>query len=52
MPLIDYICGKCGKQYDILIGITSEKESIKCPSCGAIDNQNYTPAPTGKPIIH
>ena len=35
MPVYEYKCTQCGVKFEILRGITSTNEAVKCPSCGA-----------------
>jgi len=35
MPLIDYKCNKCGKEFFEVVKSTDEK--VKCPVCGSED---------------
>jgi putative FmdB family regulatory protein len=35
MPIYEYKCPDCGVKFEILRGITSTNEEIKCPKCGA-----------------
>jgi putative FmdB family regulatory protein len=35
MPIYEYKCPQCGVKFDILRGISSTNEDIKCPKCGA-----------------
>jgi putative FmdB family regulatory protein len=35
MPVYTYICKDCGKKFDLLIGMTSEKVEPKCAKCGS-----------------
>ena len=37
MPIYSYKCKKCGKIFDLLVGVTSEKMEKKCPNCGSRD---------------
>ena len=30
MPIYNYVCKECGENFDLLIGITSEKVKLKC----------------------
>lgn len=34
MPIYEYSCNKCGKQFEVLIRKKGD-EPAKCPSCGA-----------------
>ncbi|MDP3981409.1 MAG: zinc ribbon domain-containing protein [Chlamydiota bacterium] len=33
MPIYHYICNACGKNFDLLIGVTSEKTKLQCIYC-------------------
>jgi len=35
MPVFIYKCKKCGKQFEVLVGMTEKKDTLKCPSCGS-----------------
>ena len=35
MPIFEYNCSKCGKDTEILTGVTAEKQEIKCEHCGS-----------------
>ena len=35
MPLYTYICTKCGKKFELLVGVTLEKLEFKCKNCGS-----------------
>lgn len=35
MPIYSYICKDCGEKFDLLIGVTAEKEELKCKKCGS-----------------
>ncbi|KPJ67912.1 MAG: hypothetical protein AMJ43_02945 [Coxiella sp. DG_40] len=37
MPIYTYTCKKCGKQFDLLIGMTVNETELKCPKCGNKD---------------
>lgn len=37
MPLYTYLCNKCQKKFDILVGMTQEKAELKCIYCGSSD---------------
>lgn len=34
MPLYTYLCKKCSKKFDFLVGMTQEKLKVQCPFCG------------------
>ena len=35
MPIFEYKCNKCGKEFEELVG--SSDEEVKCPGCGSSD---------------
>ncbi len=35
MPIHSYVCKDCGKKFDLLVGVTAEKEELKCEKCGS-----------------
>ena len=35
MPVYSYICKNCGEKFDLLVGVTIEKEELKCKKCGS-----------------
>ena len=35
MPIYTYVCKECGENFDLLIGVTSEKVEPKCRKCGS-----------------
>jgi putative FmdB family regulatory protein len=35
MPIYTYKCAKCGKDFELLVGVTSDKSEQKCPKCGS-----------------
>lgn len=35
MPIYEYLCLKCNKQFEELIRNKADEEELKCPSCGA-----------------
>ncbi len=35
MPVFEYRCRACGRQFSALIGMTSEPDDDACPRCGA-----------------
>ena len=34
MPLMEYECGKCSNQFEILVGVSIDAEKPVCPECG------------------
>ncbi len=35
MPLHNFVCKKCGSQFELLIGAVSEESAMKCSKCGS-----------------
>jgi putative FmdB family regulatory protein len=35
MPIYEYFCPKCEKEFELMRPISQSGESAKCPSCGA-----------------
>lgn len=35
MPIYSYVCKDCGEKFDLLVGVTAEKEELKCKKCGS-----------------
>jgi putative FmdB family regulatory protein len=35
MPLFEYRCKKCKRQFSLLVGVTREKAPLECPRCGS-----------------
>jgi putative FmdB family regulatory protein len=35
MPLFEYLCSKCARKFEVLVGVTAEKASTACPDCGS-----------------
>ncbi len=53
MPLLQYVCPSCGKQFDELVKKFDEK--VVCPVCGAEARRSYSGemfSATGKPVKH
>ena len=36
MPVYEYVCSVCSKKFSLLVGVTAERESEKCPHCGSV----------------
>ena len=34
MPLFEYLCPKCTRKFEVLVGMTAEKAPRVCPDCG------------------
>ena len=39
MPLYEYSCNKCGKQFEKLVSMSNRDKPQKCPSCDSEDTQ-------------
>jgi len=37
MPLYTYVCNKCGKAFEKLVGMTADEGELTCPDCGSDD---------------
>ena len=37
MPLYEYICQQCSKQFTFLAGVISDNTDAQCPRCGSIE---------------
>ena len=35
MPIYTYVCKDCGENFDLLVGVTSEKAELKCKQCNS-----------------
>ena len=35
MPIYTFACKDCGEKFDLLVGVTAEKEELKCKKCGS-----------------
>ncbi|MGC8605812.1 MAG: FmdB family zinc ribbon protein [Desulfomonilaceae bacterium] len=35
MPIFEFVCENCGKQFERIFFISECDESVKCPSCGS-----------------
>jgi len=35
MPIFDYVCDKCEKEFELLVGVVDSETTLKCPHCGA-----------------
>lgn len=33
MPIYTYLCKRCSKKFDFLVGVSQEKNQLKCPFC-------------------
>jgi putative FmdB family regulatory protein len=39
MPIYEYECPACGKEFELRRGINDSDREIKCPKCGAGDQR-------------
>lgn len=47
MPVYEYKCKGCGKNYELKLGIFHTSKSIKCPKCGSSNaDRVYSPIST------
>ncbi len=37
MPLYEYVCQQCSKQFTFLAGMIADNTDAKCPRCGSVD---------------
>lgn len=37
MPLFEYVCSQCSKQFTFLSGVISDNSKPKCPRCGSLE---------------
>ncbi len=47
MPIYDYKCPKCGKQFEEALTIKERKKKQNCPDCGVIAIKQLTIKPGG-----
>lgn len=50
MPLLQYVCPKCGEKFEELV--KNHEQQVSCPKCGAAANRCYSGVmygATGKP---
>src|SRR5690606_22793175 len=39
MPLFEFVCRHCQKQFTFLTGVIADNDAAKCPRCGSLDLQ-------------
>lgn len=39
MPLFEYVCRNCSKQFTFLSGVIRDNDEAKCPRCGSVELQ-------------
>ncbi|MBU1228657.1 MAG: zinc ribbon domain-containing protein [Proteobacteria bacterium] len=44
MPIYEYACGKCGKQFEELVFSAADELEVRCPACGARDSERRVSA--------
>ncbi|MEP0764926.1 MAG: hypothetical protein HRF45_00070 [Fimbriimonadia bacterium] len=37
MPLIEFLCRRCGHRFSQLLGVTADSQVEPCPKCGSTD---------------
>jgi len=37
MPIYSYRCDKCHNEFEMLVGVTSEKKNLQCTKCGSAE---------------
>ena len=42
MPIYEYLCEKCGNMFEELTLSMNDKDSVKCPKCGAKGNRQVS----------
>ena len=47
MPIYEYRCRKCGKISELLVGVGSYADELKCSHCGSTDLEKLMSAPAG-----
>jgi putative FmdB family regulatory protein len=48
MPVYEYKCKKCGNKFELRLGFSHDKSSIKCPRCEGKDPERvFSPFMTG-----
>jgi len=47
MPIYEYKCKQCGAKFEIMRGITSSGEEVKCPKCGTRETERLFSAVCG-----
>lgn len=43
MPIYEFVCGKCGREFETLVRLGGEK-GVCCPECGSADVQKLISA--------
>ncbi len=48
MPIYEYKCKQCQNKFELRLGFSHDKKSVKCPKCGAEDPERvFSPFMTG-----
>jgi len=42
MPVYNYVCDKCNKEYDEFLKMADCKQETKCPDCGEVGRRDYS----------
>jgi putative FmdB family regulatory protein len=37
VPIFEFRCSACGSKFDLLVGMTQERDDAKCPKCGSAE---------------
>ena len=45
MPMYDYKCNKCRKEFEKLVPFSTEDKDVECPSCNNKDSKRLLCAP-------
>lgn len=51
MPIKEYVCGECGSQSELLVGIGRNSDELRCRACGSGNVQERMSAPA-PPVIN
>ncbi len=48
MPIYEYVCQKCGHEFERIVSFSENGKTFQCPACGAEQVQRKM----GRPAIH
>ncbi len=48
MPMFEYRCGRCGREFEELVLSASAEKAVRCPGCGAAEVQKKLSCFAGK----
>ncbi len=48
MPIYEYVCQKCGHEFERIVSFSENGKAFQCPACGAEQVQRKM----GRPAIH